>query len=175
MMTPDLAATEALVSVAPVTVRRTVRWSECDPAGVVYLGNYPGYLLSGIYFFRRHMFGGDWVAQTDKGGFQTPGKAIAQVFKSSLWPDDVFDMQVFAGDVRRNTYDVLVRAIRADDGRDVFYGRVTSIVVAAKERTNKVGIPESVAEALRAYRAANPPPAILLETKTWLPDAAANP
>ncbi|MCW5684737.1 MAG: acyl-CoA thioesterase [Pseudolabrys sp.] len=174
-MTPEIVATEAMVSVAPVTVRRTVRWSECDPAGVVYLGNYPGYLLSAIHFFRRHLFGGAWVAQTDKGGFQTPGKAIAQVFKSSLWPDDVFDMQVFAGDVRRNTYDVLVRAVRTDNGRDVFYGRVTSIVVAATERTSKVGIPQPVADALRAYRAAHAPPDVLLDPKTWLPDAAVNP
>ena len=29
---------EAVVHTAPVTVRRRVKWSDCDPAGVVYTG-----------------------------------------------------------------------------------------------------------------------------------------
>ena len=38
-------------SLDPFTVRRAVRWAECDPAGVVYLGNYPHYLLSATHLF----------------------------------------------------------------------------------------------------------------------------
>ena len=163
------AAAESVIAVAPVTVRRIARWAECDPAGVVYFGNYPGYLLSAAWYFRRHLFGSQWTGQSNKGGYQTPGKAIAQVFKSSLWPNDVFDMQVFAGDVRKHTYDTLVHARRADNGKDVFFGRITSIVVEMQDRTRTAMIPEHVVAALTDYRRQNPAPAFLLDEGTWQP------
>ena len=81
-------------------------------------------------------------------------------------------MQVFAGDVRRNTYDALILAKRVDNERDVFFGRVTSIVVSTKERTAKVAIPQTVRDALESYRAENPLPQVLLDPATWFPDAA---
>ncbi len=41
-----IAGPEYVTGYAPFTVRRTARWHECDPAGVVYAGNFTDYLLS---------------------------------------------------------------------------------------------------------------------------------
>ena len=39
-------ATELLLSSSPVTIKRRVKWGECDPAGVVYMVNYGEYVVS---------------------------------------------------------------------------------------------------------------------------------
>jgi len=37
---------EIVVSDSPFTVRRRVRWSDCDPAGAVHTGRFAEYLIS---------------------------------------------------------------------------------------------------------------------------------
>ena len=153
---------EYVTSFAPFTVRRIVRWTECDPAGVVYLGNFPEYLISAAHLFRDHVFGSGWIAKDRRNGYQAPGKAIAMVFQSPLWPDDVFDMSVYVGPVRTRTMSLLVQACRADDGRSVFAGRVTSIFVAKDDRKKTVGIPDAIRQTLASYGEANPAPSTLV-------------
>ena len=110
------------------TVRRRVRWAECDPAGVVFAGNYPLYLPSAVDWFKRRAISARWLRPC-RASTHPPeaGKAPNLVHMSSLWPDDVFDIVLFAGDVRTRTSDVLAEARRTDDGQPVFAGRLTFI------------------------------------------------
>jgi acyl-CoA thioesterase FadM len=154
-------ASEYIIGDTPFTVRRAARWAECDPAGVVYLGNFPHYLLSAVHLFRNRALGVGWIDSAGEQGFQTPGKALAMVFQGPLWPDDVFDMAVYVGDVRKHTMDVLVQATRADNGENVFAGRVTSVFVTMTDRRKTIEIPQTRRDLLEGYRAKNrPPPAI---------------
>jgi acyl-CoA thioesterase FadM len=153
-----LLATEHIAAVAPFTVRRAVRWAECDPAGVVYLGNFPHYLLSAVHLFRDRLFGVGWISNDLAHGYQAPGKALAMVFRSPLWPDDTFDMRVYVGDLRTRTMNLLVHARRFDNGDDVFFGRVTSIFVKRDDRSAAIGIPDDIRRRLDEYRSANPTP-----------------
>lgn len=41
-----MISTEYVIRTMPFVVRRTVKWSECDPAGVVYTGSFAEYVLS---------------------------------------------------------------------------------------------------------------------------------
>ena len=41
---------EYLLSERPLTVRRRVRWGECDPAGVVYTATFADYAISAAAF-----------------------------------------------------------------------------------------------------------------------------
>lgn len=146
---------------APLTVRRTVRWSECDPAGVVYAGKFPDYMLNAVSQFRTH------IAKTPIGrspdrDYDTPGKGLEMVFMSPLWPGDVFDMAVHFGGAGRSTIHMLVAATRADNGRAVFVGRVTSIHVDANDRMRAVVIADDVRRSLQDYaESSGPPPEIL--------------
>jgi acyl-CoA thioesterase FadM len=160
-MDPAFLGREYVASLSPFTVRRIVRWTECDPAGVVYLGNFPEYLISAVHLFRDRLFGTGWIATDRSHGYQAPGKAISMVFQSSLWPDDVFDMTVYVGPLRRRTMSLLVQARRVDDGRKVFAGRVTSIFVSMDDREKTLGIPDVIRDDLNRYAAANPAPADL--------------
>jgi acyl-CoA thioesterase FadM len=158
---PAILGREYVASPSPFTVRRIVRWTECDPAGVVYLGNFPEYLISAVHLFRDRLFGTGWIATDRSRGYQAPGKAISMAFQSSLWPDDVFDMAIYVGPLRRRTMSLLVQARRVDDGRKVFAGRVTSIFVTMDDREKTLGIPDTIRSELNRYSAANPAPADL--------------
>jgi acyl-CoA thioesterase FadM len=161
VIAPSVLGREYIAGFAPFTVRRIARWTECDPAGVVFLGNFPEYLLSAVHLFREHLFGLRWIESDRREGYQAPGKALAMVFQSPLWPDDIFDMTVYVGGARKRTMDLLVQARRADNGANVFAGRVTSIFVSKDDRTHTVGIPERIRGELEKYRASHPaPPAI---------------
>ena len=80
------------------------------------------------------------------------------VFQSSLWPDEIFDMAVYVGQVRTRTMSLLVQARRADNGKNVFAGRVTSIFVTRDDREETVGIPAAIRRELELYSSQNPAP-----------------
>jgi len=155
---PALLGREYIASLSPFTVRRIVRWTECDPAGVVYLGNFPEYLISAVHLFRDHLFGQGWITNDRTEGYQAPGKAISMVFQSSLWPDEIFDMAVYVGQLRTRTMSLLVQARRTDNGKKVFAGRITSIFVTRDNREKTVGIPDALRRKLELYSADNPAP-----------------
>jgi acyl-CoA thioesterase FadM len=149
---------EYITSERPFTVRRVTRWAECDPAGVVYVGNFPNFLLSAVHLFRNRALGAGWIDSWGEQGVQTPGKALSMVFQGSLWPDDVFDMAVYVGDIRTRTMNILVQATRADDGTNVFAGSLTSVFVTKDDRRKTVSIPAATREWLERHRAGSPPP-----------------
>jgi acyl-CoA thioesterase FadM len=143
---------EEVVSSAPFIVRRVARWSECDPAGVVYTGNFTEYMLSAVHLFRRHVFQASWQDIKSTLKVDTPAKALSMVFNGSLWPDDVFDVTVAVGDIRTRTFDFVASAVRADDGSSVFTGSVSAICVDAADRRVAVPIPTALRELLERHR-----------------------
>lgn len=151
-----LIAREYVVSRLPFTVRRVVDWAECDPAGVVYAGNYAEYMFSAMRIFREHGLGEALAIASDAKDFDTPGKAMSLVFLGPLWPRDVFDMIVYAGEPRTHTMDTFVHAVRVDDGSSVFVGRSTAICVSASDRRRSVPIPDHLRLAIQDYRAGSP-------------------
>jgi acyl-CoA thioesterase FadM len=158
----DFVATEYVAAWKPFTVRRTVRWAECDPAGVVYAGNFTEYMLATAHLFRQVVLGRPVGQRDGNAQYGTPGKALSMVFHSPLWPGDVFDMAVYLGPVGTRTTDILVHAFRVDTGTNVFVGRTTSIYVAAHDRLGAIDVPDDVKAAFEDYRReTGPQPEIL--------------
>jgi len=148
------ASREQVISTVPFVVRRAARWAECDPAGVVYAGNFPEYMLSAVHLFRRHVLQATWQEIKANARVDTPGKAISMVFNRSLWPDDVFDTTVRVGDIRNRTFDFIVSAVHAVEGTSVFEGSVSAICVDAEDRRVAVPIPITLRDMLEAHRSA---------------------
>lgn len=157
---------EQVIALRPFTVRRVVRWADCDPAGVVYSGNLAEYLLSATHLFRRHLFGESWSQIRRDWGIDTPAKAVSLVFESSLWPDDVIDIRLYVGAIRTHTADLIARAGRADNGAGVFDGRVSFICVPASDRRISADIPDALRRVLDRTRVQSPAPDDLL-TRVW--------
>lgn len=148
---------EAVVSLVPFTVRRVARWSECDPAGVVYTGHFAEYLLSAVHLFRLHLFG-SWTEIRRALHVDLPAKAISLVFNGSLWPDDVFNIVVHVGQIRTRTFDIVAEARRQDSDGPVFEGRMSSICCSALDRGASKPLPQELREQLKASAHVSPAP-----------------
>lgn len=156
---------EQVMGLLPFTVRRVARWTECDPAGVVYAGNFTEYLLSAVHLFRRHLFGRDWNQVRAEWNVDLPAKATSLVYQGSLWPDDVFDTALWVGTVRTRTFDILARARRHDGAGPVFVGRYATICVSAADRRVAVPMPGPLQAMLGIGATRSPAPQELLEMR----------
>ena len=139
---------EIVVAEQPFTVRRTARWSDCDPAGVVYAGQYPEYLLNAVSHFLRFLRG---VPIRVAPELELPCKHLALTFHESIYPDNVVDIQVGIGDIRAHTFDVIARA-RFLDGRHAFDGVFAPICIKTGERFQKIDIPAELRDLLQRHR-----------------------
>lgn len=139
-------ATEVVVSLHPFTVRRIPRWSECDPAGVVFTGNFTGYLLSAVQMLRRHLSG-------DADAARAPAKAVSLVFHRPLPPEVPFDLSIRVSRIGRHTVTFAGRATQ--QGRLAFEGSLTSIFVEGPMTEARArGVPDGFRAALEDYESA---------------------
>ena len=141
---------EYLTSERPLTVRRRVRWGECDPAGVVYTAVFADYVISAAELFYGALFGTTPQQAKSTLGFGTPSRALSFDFLSSLRPDEEFDMTVHVADVRQRTY-VLEIVATTPSGEPVFNARLTPVCVARPERRS-IDIPPDFRQALLDYQ-----------------------
>jgi len=149
-MTGAVTCFEYVVNEVPFTVRRRVKWSECDPAGVVYTGTFSEYVISTAELFYSSLFGAPPQRMKSAMECGTPTRALAFDFQRSLRPDDEFDMTITVTDVRTRTF-VLAIDARTLDGDVVFLATLTPICIARGER-RAVEMPEVFRTKLEQYR-----------------------
>lgn len=141
---------EQLTERLPVTVRRRVRWGDCDPAGVVYTPRFAEYVVAAFHTFLEVLLGAPLSRQLATLDLGTPAKALSFEFKRSLWPDQEFITTARVADIRNRTFDLLFDA-RDTDGQEVFLARFTAICVYTGRREARP-IPAQLREKLEAYR-----------------------
>lgn len=145
-------STESVVSRQPFIVRRRVRWGDCDPAGVVYTGRFPEYLLGAVSFFTDHIAGGSMHALTRSLGVDLPCKGMTFEFISSLWPNDVFDIQCEVSEIRSSSFDIACTA-KKGDGALVFKATFSPICIEIKNSVRtRTPIPQEIREAVMRYK-----------------------
>ena len=143
-------ATEIVVATHPVTVRRRVKWGECDPAGVVYMVNYSEYVVSAYELFMAALFGEALQHTKLRHRIALPAKAFVIEFYAPLRPDEDFLMAVEITDIRTKTFDVTVRGYSIDN-RDRFLGKLTPIAVDPFDRA-AAPLPPALTRRLQHYR-----------------------
>lgn len=145
-----LAAAEPLEYVRshrPFVLRRTVKWSDCDPAGVVYTGVFVDYVTSAFRCFLAHALGGNVEEYVAAFGVDFPAKAISFVFESSLRPDDKLDVEVRVAGFRNTTFET--EFIGTHKGAACFSARMTTICVSPKDR-RAIRVPDPLRAKLEA-------------------------
>ena len=140
----------------PVVVRRRVKWGECDPAGVVYTPVFSEYAISAFQIFLETVLGSPMQQVLSELDFNTPLRALSFDFKRSLYPEQLFDMTVYMGEMRNTTFVVEVR-FSDEAGREVMAASITAICVHYTERKSRA-IPERARELFDAYRSRCPLP-----------------
>lgn len=139
---------EVVVCNAPFTVRRTVRWTDCDPAGVAFTGRFTEYLIDAVMHFYRHIGWGPGVARED-GGLGLPCKHMALTFHVSLEPNAVVNIRIQVAAIRERTFDLRALAY-LPDGRLAFEGVFTPICILPAARTS-TPIPKALREVLHRH------------------------
>src|SRR6266404_3782369 len=164
-----ITSTEYVVGTTPLVVRRRVKFGECDPAGFVYTVVFGEYVLSAAELLYGSLFGSTPQRVRNEIGLVTPTRALEFDFRSSLRPDDEFDMTVTVADIRTHSY-VLAIDARTPPGVDVFRAVLTPICVARDVR-RAIKIPPAFRVALEHYRTACAAravePAGALETQSY--------
>ena len=140
---------EHVVSTHPFTVRRRIRWGDCDPAGVVYTGRFVEYLLGAVDLFSRHAFGGLRSAFVNGLGVDTPCKGLSLDFHVALAPDDTVDIVLEVARIGEHSWDLEATA-RLPDGRVAFRGRFSPICIHLEPR-RKAPIPAALRERLERH------------------------
>ena len=142
--------TEQIIDMAPLTVRRRVKWGECDPAGVVYTVNYSEYVASAFELFMATLLGGPLQTMKQRYGLATPARALTLEFLAPLRPDDEFIMTVTVVDVRVRSFDLAFDA-HSVEGVETFRAKLAAIAVAPSTR-KAVPIPDVLRRTLDQYK-----------------------
>ena len=143
---------EAIVSKSPFVLRRRVRWSECDPAGVVFAGQFSIYTYNAVEVFLDQVFDEPWIPAAKALGVDTPSKAVSLVFRRALWPLELFDMHVSVKEVRNSTMVFELHAT-TDAGEAVYDAEIAMIAIKWEPR-RAVPVPDEMRARLMAHRAA---------------------
>jgi acyl-CoA thioester hydrolase len=143
------SASEFILSRRPFLVRRTVKWMECDPAGVVYTGRFTDYVASALHLFLGTLLGTPLQQAIAQIGVDFPLKALSFVFDASLRPDQAFDLALAVAKLGNTTFETTLAA-RIVDGPQSFTARATTICVVPGER-RAIRIPDALRARLREH------------------------
>ncbi len=150
----DLDYSEKIISILPVTVRRRVKFGECDPAGVVYTPVFSEYSLSAYQWFLQAMLGGPMFQEMKRVGFDSPIKALTFEFRNMLVTEQVFDMICRVTDIRTRTFDVEITGrSTTETPHDIYVSKLTPIMLSRSEHRS-IEIPVELRQKLEVYRSA---------------------
>lgn len=139
---------EYVIDQRPFTVRRTVRWVDCDPAGVAYTGRFTEFLIGAVMHFYGHIGWGP-EARTGNGGLAC--KHMSLTFNKSLPPGSVVDIRIDVGEVRQRTFDLHATAF-LPDGSVAFQGVFSPICVTPQ--MTGLPLPDALKTVLREHQRA---------------------
>jgi acyl-CoA thioesterase FadM len=142
-------AHEFVLSRAPFVVRRKARWSDCDPAGIVYTGRYTEYLLDSARLYANHLAGGDMMNLMRSHGLTTPARGMSLEFMRPMAPGDIADIRYCVGSVRDHSFELRCEASGAT-GDLVFAGSCTLICINLADKS-KAPIPGDLREMLMRH------------------------
>jgi acyl-CoA thioesterase FadM len=134
-----IEAIEGIVSLDPFIVQRRVSFAECDPAGVVYAGNFYDFALWAYELYRHLGLGKAFDC------VNAPMKAASLVHHSPLWPGDVVQFRVTPIRVGRSTFTLALAGMC--ETRAVFDAEM-KLVCKEEGAWRSCPVPDALREAL---------------------------
>lgn len=148
-----------VVSRAPFTVSRYVRWGESDPAGIIYTGSYLDFMVEAAEDFFVDLTGRHWRDMQTLDGGGTPMVHASMDFLRPVQAGGVMEIVVYLGEIGRSSFDLHFLA-RDEAGAPCFTGKLTGVHIAhtGPGEITAQPLPTPLRAAMEAYRAANPLP-----------------
>jgi acyl-CoA thioester hydrolase len=132
-----------------VVVRETVKWGDCDPAGVVYTPRFADYAVSAYHHFLGKMLGNPLQKRLAELDLGLPMKAMSFEFRRFLRPDQTFDMTVRVAGVRTRTFDLRIEG--TDDGGESCFAALMSPICIKPQARTSIPIPDDLRQRLLSY------------------------
>jgi len=136
---------------APFTVRRIVKWGECDPAGIVYTARFLDYAVEAADRWFAETIGVDWQTLNQEMHMGSPMVHASLDFMRPLRTGDSFDVSVMLDDIGRSSYRLGV-AGRREDGQPCFRGTLVGALIDTRA-LRAIPIPEDFRRRMVAYQA----------------------
>ncbi|HEX6957407.1 MAG TPA: thioesterase family protein [Ferrovibrio sp.] len=136
----------------PYTVRRIVKWGECDPAGIVYTPRFLDWVLEAAESFFAEVVGVDWFQLNQKYGLGSPSVSVKLDFRKPIQFGQPFTIEVL---VRRLSRSTITYAMRGRNGAHelCFEAELVSCIVNHAQMKS-VAIPDDIRQPILAYQAA---------------------
>ena len=141
-----------LTSRFPFAVQERVRWSDCDPLGIIYYGTYIRFFEAAEHEMFRQA-GLPYEKLRVEKHVQLPRKAFSVEFHSPAEMDELLEIRVGVARVGETSLTLRFEAYRARDLKHRASALLT-VVCVEKETIKKRPLPDFVKDALTPYRVA---------------------
>ncbi len=135
----------------PFRIQTRVRWSDCDPLGIIWYGAYLKYFEAAEHEMFRAA-GLPYEVLRVEREVQLPRKAFTVEFHSPAQMDEVLDIDVGVKKIGSSSLTMRFEAYRAADRVRRATADLTVVCVEKTSITKRV-IPDWVREALKPYHA----------------------
>jgi YbgC/YbaW family acyl-CoA thioester hydrolase len=133
----------------PFSVQERVRWSDCDPLGIIYYGAYVRYFEAAEHEMFRAA-GLPYEVMRVQRHVQLPRKAFAVEFHSPAQMDELLDIRTGIARIGETSITMRFEAHNAADGAHRASATLT-VVCVDKASITKRPLPDFVRDALRPF------------------------
>jgi acyl-CoA thioester hydrolase len=138
----------------PFRVQERVRWSDCDPLGIIYYGAYIRFFEAAEHEMFREA-GLTYDVMRVQRHVQLPRKAFEVEFHSPAQMDELLDVEVGVSRIGTSAITMRFEAYRSSDRTHRATGSLTVVCVVKDGTLNptitKGPLPDFVKDALKAY------------------------
>lgn len=137
-------------SITLVRIRRTVKWGECDPAGILYTPRAFDYITEAIEQWFRDVGGSDWMHMLSAEDIGAPTVHAACNYRSPMAPGLKVCVTVYLERIGDSSLTFLVRC--EDEQRLYFEGTLVSCVISISDH-RACPIPDGMRQRAETYAA----------------------
>jgi len=150
---PEVVATSpSEPSSHPFTVTRTVKWGDCDPAGIIYTPRVLDYAMEILEAWYREVVGVSWLKLNREMSMGVPTVRAELDFLAAPQPDQDMVLDLLVEDLGRSSITLLVTG-RDRAGTAYFRAKLVSCFIS-RPAFKPIAIPPEFRGRIQAYRKA---------------------
>ena len=134
------------------TVTRTVRWGDCDPAGIIYTPRVLDYAMEIMESWYREVVGVPWLKLNREMSMGAPTVRVELDFFRAPAPGQDMVLDLLVEDLGRSAITFLVTG-RDRSGKAYFRAKLISCFIS-RPAFKPIAIPQEFRDRIQAYRKA---------------------
>lgn len=140
------------IETRPFTVMRTVKWGDCDPAGIIYTPRVLDYAMEILEAWYREVVGVPWLKLNREMSMGAPTVRAELDFLDAPYPDQDMVLDLLVEDLGRSSLTFLVTG-RDRAGKEFFRAKLISCFVS-RPAFKSTAIPQEFRDRIHAYQKA---------------------